>query len=270
MTLIKSNLRWPGGKSRMMRFLEPFIPWRIHKYLEVFTGGGSVLLYVSQTRNTKNIYANDIDANLINYYKAVKNDPDGLIKEVMTIKNTYTAETFSTIYKSLDVSTPSEFFASNKTSFSGLGNSYSPSSYDENFTLNTINNIHLISKVIKNVKFLNLDFVDLDSEIDNIDDFFVYLDPPYYYNMDVGLYGEQGSLHKDFNHEILFDWVQAHAEKNRIMISYDDSDYIRKLYKDFNIYNFDFTYTMTNVGRKKCKIGKELVITNYDKPCQLF
>ena len=54
------------------------------------------------------------------------------------------------------------------------------------------------------------------------------------------------------------------------MISYDDSEYIRELYKDFNTYSFDFTYTMTNVGSKKCKIGKELVITNYDKPHQLF
>jgi DNA adenine methylase len=47
------------------------------------------------------------------------------------------------------------------------------------------------------------------------------------------------------------------------MISYDDDPYIRELYKDYNIYNFDFVYSMTNVGGNQCKVGKEIVITNY-------
>ncbi|MBR4786479.1 MAG: DNA adenine methylase [Bacteroidales bacterium] len=270
MTFIKSNLRWPGGKSKMMPFLEPFIPGRIDRYLEVFTGGGSVLLYMKQTRNIRTVYANDIDANLINYYNAVKYDPVGLIREIMTIKKTYTAETFTDVYKTIDVATPSGFFVSNKTSFSGLGNSYSNSTFDSNFSYNAIKSIYLISKVIKNVKFLNLNFVDLDSRIDDFQDFFVYLDPPYFSNRDVGLYGEHGNLHKGFDHDTLCSWVKAHADKNKIMLSYDDSEYIRSLYEGFNIYSFDFTYTMTNVGNKKCKVGKELVITNYSKPYQLF
>lgn len=268
--MIKTNLRWPGGKSRIMPVLEPYIPGKITKYLEVFTGGGSALLYMIQTRKIKNILANDIDANLINYYHAVQQNPIGLINEILTIKNNYTADTFSTIYKNLDVSTPSEFFVSNKTSFSGIGNSYSTSTYDSNFSDKSIKNIYPISKIIKNVRFLNLDFVDLDSEIDDFKDFFVYLDPPYYNNMDVGLYGEGGILHKRFNHEVLCSWVKTHSEKNKIMISYDNCDYIRDLYKDFNVFSFDMTYTMTNVGGNKCKKGAELIITNYDKPYQLF
>ncbi len=268
--MIKSNLRWPGGKSRMMPILEQFIPGKITKYLEVFTGGGSALLYMTQTRNIEKIYANDIDANLINYYNAVQDNPISLINEIMTIKKNYTAETFSSVYKSLDISTPSGFFVANKTSFSGISNSYSSSTYNANFSLNAIKNIYLISKAIKNVRFLNLDYKDIDSTIQDFEDYFVYLDPPYYYNMDVGLYGERGTLHKGFDHDALCDWVKAHADQNKIMISYDDSSYIRALYKDFNMYSFDFTYTMTNVCREKCKIGKELIITNYEKPYQLF
>lgn len=268
--MIKSNLRWPGGKSRMMHFLEPFIPGRIDRYLEVFTGGGSVLLYMAQTRNIKTIYANDIDANLINYYNAVKHDPCGLISEIMTIKKTYTAETFIDVYKTIDVTTPCGFFVSNKTSFSGIGNSYSSNTYDANFSINAIKNIYLISRAIRHVRFLNMNFVDIDSELQDFTDYFIYLDPPYFNNRDVGLYGEHGILHKGFDHYALCEWVKAHAEHNKIMISYDNSEYIRNLYKDFNIYSFDFTYTMTNVGNKKCKIGKEIIITNYDKPYQLF
>lgn len=268
--MIKSNLRWPGGKSRMMHHLEPYIPGKISKYLEVFTGGGSVLLYMIQTRNIKNIYANDIDENLIHYYNAVQNAPVGLIREILKVKKEYTAESFYEIYKTIDITTPSGFFIANKTSFSGLGNSYSNSTYDSNFSYNAIKNIYLIHKVIKNVTFLNLNFVDLDSKIDDFEDFFIYLDPPYFKNRDVGLYGEHGNLHKGFDHYTLCSWVKAHADKNKIMLSYDDSEYIRELYKDYNIYSFDFRYTMTNVGSKKCKIGKEIIITNYDIPYQLF
>lgn len=268
--MIKSNLRWPGGKSKMMHHLEPYIPGKISKYIEVFVGGGSVLLHMLQSRKLKTVYANDIDANLINYYNAVKHDPVGLISEVMTIKKTYTAETFSSIYKDIDVSTPSGFFIMNKTSFSGIGNSYSNRTYDSNFSFNAIKNIYLISKVIKNVRFLNLDYKDIDSTIQDFEDYFVYLDPPYFNNRDVGLYGERGILHKGFDHDGLCKWVKAHADQNKIMISYDDSSYIRALYEGFNIYSFDFTYTMTNVGHDKCKIGKEIIITNYDKPYQLF
>lgn len=254
----------------MMHQLEPYVPGKISKYIEVFVGGGGVLLYMLQNRKIKTAYANDIDANLINYYDAVQRDPIGLINEILTIKNNYTADTFSKEYKNLDISTPSGFFIMNKTSFSGLGNSYSNSTYDSNFSYNAIKSIYFISQVIKNVKFLNLNFVDLDSRIDDFQDFFVYLDPPYFSNRDVGLYGEHGILHKGFDHAALCSWVKAHADKNKIMISYDDSEYIRALYEGFNIYSFDFTYTMTNVGNNKCKIGKEIIITNYAKPYQLF
>ena len=47
------------------------------------------------------------------------------------------------------------------------------------------------------------------------------------------------------------------------MITYDDCDYIRDLYKDYNIFPFEFSYGMRNVGKGNLK-GKELLISNYD------
>ena len=41
--VVKSNLRWPGGKSKMTRILDKYLPDEVNRYLEVFTGGGSVL-----------------------------------------------------------------------------------------------------------------------------------------------------------------------------------------------------------------------------------
>lgn len=269
---IKSNLRWPGGKSKMTKILKDYFPDNIDKYLEIFTGGGSVLLYIIQNYNPKIIFANDIDDKLINYYQTIKLNPQQVIDECMEIKNNYNYQTFRDIFYNLNRNIASHFFISNKTSFSGLNNNYSEQAYDRNFSVNCIKKINDISNVIQNTNFLNYDFININDdiiELNDIDDiielndFFIYLDPPYYGNKKNGLYGDKGKLHKEFNHDELFNWVEKYTTNNKIMISYDDSPYIRELYKNYNIYNFDFKYSMTNTGGNLCKTGNEIIITNY-------
>jgi DNA adenine methylase len=239
-------------------------PKDVDKYLEVFTGGGSVLLHIVQKLNPSIVYANDIDSNLINYYNEVKNNPQLIIDECLEVKNNNTKETFAEEFSKLDREKASHFFISNKTSFSGLNKNYAPLAYDRNFTIRCINKINDISNVLQEVNFVNSDFAVLDDVIDDINGYFIYLDPPYCDNKDKGLYGKKGELHKYFNHDDLFKWVDKHAKNNKIMLSYDDSPYIRELYKDYNIYSFDFVYSMTNTGGNLCKLGKEIVITNYE------
>lgn len=263
MTQVKTNLRWPGGKSKMTKILDKYFPKEVNKYLETFTGGGSVLLYIIQKYNPQVIYANDIDTKLINYYNNVKDTPQIVIDECLEIKNKYNKDTFTEVFYNLDREKASHFFTSNKTSFSGLNKNYSSQAYDRNFSVKCINKINDVSEIIKNVNFVNSNFADLDNVIDNISDYFIYLDPPYYGNKKTGLYGDNGELHKYFDHDKMFEWVEKHSHNNKIMISYDDSPYIRELYKDYNIYNFDFVYSMTNTGGNLCKKGNEIVITNY-------
>lgn len=263
MSEIKSNLRWPGGKSKMTKILDNFLPKEVDKYLETFVGGGSVLLYIIQKYNPQVIYANDIDENLINYYNNVKNNPQSVIDECLEIKNKYNKDTFTDEFYKLNREKASHFFISNKTSFSGLNKNYSSQAYDRNFSIRCINKIKDISTILKTTNFLNTDFINLNNFIEDISGYFIYLDPPYFGNKDKGLYGKDGKLHKNFNHLELFEWVKKYSLNNKIMISYDDSPYIRELYKDFNIYSFDFVYSMTNTGGNLCKEGKEIVITNY-------
>lgn len=261
---VKTNLRWAGGKSKMIKILDEFFPKEIEKYLETFTGGGSVLLHILQKYSPKVAYANDIDGMLINYYNNVKDNPQEVIDECLDFKNNFDSETFAEKFKTLDRNIASHFFTSNKASFSGLNRNYSSQAFDRNFTLRCINKIQDVSNVIQNVNFVNDDFANLDEKIGDIEGYFIYLDPPYFGNKDKGLYGEKGKLHKEFNHMELFEWVKKHSENNKIMLSYDDSPFIRELYKDYNIYSFDFVYSMTNTGGNLCKNGKEIVITNYD------
>ena len=45
--MIKSPLRYPGGKSRAVKFIAPLIP-EFDEYREPFIGGGSVFIYLKQ------------------------------------------------------------------------------------------------------------------------------------------------------------------------------------------------------------------------------
>jgi DNA adenine methylase len=259
--LVKTNLRWPGGKSKMTRILEKFMPEKIDNYFELFTGGASVLLFIIQKFNPEKTLANDINTNLINYYKTVQKNPQQLIDSLLKIKDAYDSEEFRSAFKKLDINNTVDFFVANKTSFSGLNYNYSKLAYERNFTHATIRKINQLSPILKNVEFINEDFRNFNRELEN---YFIYMDPPYFSNSKKGLYGKKGSLHKEFDHKRLRDFVNKYAQKNKIMISYDDCPEVREFYKGYRFYHFDFTYSMTNTGGNNCKIGKETVITNYE------
>lgn len=88
---VKSNLRWPGGKSKMCDILDHFMPNEINNYLEVFLGGGSVMMHIIQNYHPKRIIANDINNNLINYYYNVKTDSNRMIRSLIDMKNKYSS-----------------------------------------------------------------------------------------------------------------------------------------------------------------------------------
>ena len=75
---VKTNLRWAGGKSKMLKILDNYFPEKVDKYLEPFTGGGSVLLYIIQKYNPKNVISNDIDEKLINVLTRLNFNPGNL------------------------------------------------------------------------------------------------------------------------------------------------------------------------------------------------
>jgi DNA adenine methylase len=78
----KPFLKWLGGKSQIITDIIRHIPSLIENYHEPFLGGGSVLLAVLSLQkqgkiNIKNnIFAYDINNDLINLYKNIQKFPD--------------------------------------------------------------------------------------------------------------------------------------------------------------------------------------------------
>lgn len=264
--MIKSPLRYPGGKSRAVKLISKLVP-KFEEFREPFVGGGSVFVYLKQKFPNKKFWINDKYTNLYHYWNESKNNPRELIKQVTKWKQEFSEgkelhrylleniETFDNIKKA------SAFFVFNRITFSGTTESggFSNAAFHKRFTQSSIERAEKLSKILSATKITNFDFEDVIKETgENV---FLFLDPPYYSATKSALYGKNGNMHKTFDHERFANSLKQ--TKHKWLITYDDSEYIRNLFSFANILSWDLTYGMRNVNKNSDQIGKELFISNY-------
>lgn len=78
----KSPLRYPGGKSRAIKFLQDFFPKDFKEFREPFFGGRSVGLYLAQTRENISLFANDLNYDLYCFWQVLQVDSMQLIEKI--------------------------------------------------------------------------------------------------------------------------------------------------------------------------------------------
>lgn len=264
--MIKSPLRYPGGKSKAIKFIAPLIP-DFDEYREPFLGGGSVFVYLKQIRSHKKFWINDIYENLYLFWKQLQQNPDKLFQQIQFWREKYKLgkELYQYLLENIDefdeIKKASAFFIFNRITFSGTTESggFSNTAYHKRFTQSSIDRVKLLSKILKDTKITCYDYQKVvEPEGENV---FIFLDPPYYSATKSALYGKNGNLHKIFNHERLAEVLKNTDHK--WLLTYDDSKYIRKLYSFANIKEWNLTYGMRNVGENSNLIGNELFISNY-------
>jgi DNA adenine methylase len=74
--MINSPLKWVGGKSRLRKFIVPLFPEHTC-YVEPFAGAGWVLF---GKKPSEVEILNDIDQEVVNFFRTVKNNPEALIQ----------------------------------------------------------------------------------------------------------------------------------------------------------------------------------------------
>lgn len=238
------------------------------EYREPFLGGGSVYLTAKQLRPGKKFWVNDLYYDLYCFWDEAKFDIDCLVKDVKTVREAYEGRG-KELYEQLARDIPNygvhdkavAFFAINRSTFSGtsLSGGYSQESFDKRFTPSSIERLEKIGPLLQDTKITCLDYSELLREPgENV---FIFLDPPYYTATKSALYGKNGELHKGFDHERFAEEVKNCEHK--WMITYDNCEYIRDLYKDYNIIPHEFAYGMRNAVKGNDMTGKEILITNY-------
>ena len=264
--MIKSPLRYPGGKSRAVETIAKLIP-DFDEFREPFLGGGSVFVYVKQRFPNKKYWINDLYVELYKFWEMTQKDVDPLIAKIYEWKEEYTIgkELYQFLNENLDTFNDLEraaaFFVYNRITFSGttLSGGYSEGAFTGRFTESSIKRLNDLRQVINGSLITNYDYEEVvKKEGENV---FVFLDPPYYSATKSALYGKNGHLHKSFDHKRFAENMKNC--KHKWLITYDDSKYIRNLFSFANITPWNLTYGMRNITENSDQNGKELFISNY-------
>ncbi len=264
--MIKSPLRYPGGKSRAIKFIAPLIP-AFDEFREPFVGGGSVFVYLKQKYPHKKFWINDIYENLFHFWKQLQQNPEKLINQIQYWKDNSTIgkDLHKHLLNNIDnfdnLNKAAAFFVFNRITFSGTTESggFSNAAFNKRFTQSSIERVKQLSSILNNTKITNLDYQKvLEAEGENV---FIFLDPPYYSATKSALYGKNGNLHKSFEHKRFAKNLKN--TKHKWLITYDDSEYIRDLFSFAYIKEWNLTYGMRNVGNNGNQKGNELFISNY-------
>ena len=256
-----SPLRYPGGKTRACKIIENVILQHFDitsfdTIISPFFGGGSFEFYM-QNKYGVMLKVNDKFTPLYNFWKQVKINKAILCEELREIK-AVSKEQFIAYRKTIMdlqaniLQQATQYFVINRCSFSGstLSGGFSEEASRKRFTQSSINRIEALD--LTNIEIYNEDFYDFVNTYTPIEKALLFLDPPYYLESKSKLYGNNGDLHEGFNHNLLFELLTT---KKNWVLTYNNCEYIRNLYKDYIILDVNWIY-----GMNTTKASSEIII----------
>lgn len=209
--MVKPFLKWAGGKSQVIRQIIKYLPnelkiGKINKYFEPFLGSGALFFYILENfPSIEKFYLSDINNELINTYKAIKENVTEVIFRLCSYEVEYCQyeadekekyyyaqrDIYNTLIKknkeikenNLDIKIAALFIFLNRTCYNGLyrvnangdfnvpfGRHNSPKICDQQ-------NLLIVSRALSKCELDNHSYEKTEKNVDNSS--FVYFDPPY-------------------------------------------------------------------------------------------
>lgn len=272
--LVTPVLKWVGGKRQLLPEIKKYIPKRYTTYYEPFLGGGAVLFELQP----KKAIVNDLNTELINVYRIIKDSPYELINELKKFKND--EETFYAIrnidrnkekFEKLNpIQKAARIIYLNKTCFNGLYRVNSSGEFNSPFgrykNPNIVNDktILAVNKYFNTneITFKNTDFEESLSDISKGS--FVYLDPPYdpvsktsnFTGYNQGGFGDEEQIRI----KTMCDKLTKKGIK--FLLSNSATSFIKELYKDYTIEIVNAKRCVNSRADKRGEI-EEVLIRNY-------
>lgn len=245
-----SFISWIGGKRLLRKKILAQFPSSYDRYIEVFGGAGWVL-FAEERKVDLEIY-NDIDGDLVNLFRCVKYHPDALQKELEWIHTS--RDMFSDAKQDIrgltDIQRAAKFYILIKGSFGTDLRSFGARKKDIE---KAVQYLKAVSHRLRDVVIEHMDFEHLIKVYDRPGALF-YIDPPYF--------GVEEYYKSRFGTE---DHVRLHDTlariQGRFILSYNDCEVARDLYRDYDIMEADRHDNFTAGSSRKRY--KELIIKNY-------
>lgn len=263
MPLTPSPLRYPGGKTKLYKYVKSIIEANNligETYIEPFAGGSGLALKLLINDDVKRIVINDLDPAIYAFWYCVLNNPEQMCNFVATVPLTvdewdkqHLIYVNQQDYTQLELAQATLFL--NRTNVSGvitggvIGKRDQTGKYkiDARFNRTDLERkIRTISTLSSRIDLYNLDAVEfLQNELRHYYKTFINFDPPYVV--------KGGQLYKNAfteeDHRLLRDNI---AQCNRKwIVTYDMCNLVDNLYSKFRGSTID-TYYSAN-GAKKAK-----------------
>ncbi len=258
----------------MLNTLTPLLPQRITTYCEPFVGGGALLFALQPSV----AYINDINADLINVYKVIKEDVESLIKVLQEFKND--ADCFYSVrdwdrdkvkYSTLsDVQRAARMIYLNKTCYNGLYRVNSAGEFNASFANyrnpNIVNapTLRAVSTYF-NKAVIHLTSADFAEVLELLPkDTFVYLDPPYDRGSSASYFTgySTGGFTRDDQVRLRESCDNLNKRGIKFMLSNSATDFIMEQYSAYNITMVRARRSI-NLAYGKYREVDEVVIRNY-------
>lgn len=243
-------LKWAGGKTQVLRQLEPYFPTAFGHYYEPFAGSAVVFLHLRRTLGTFPASLYDANPELVNCFQIVRDSVESLISQLVVHRSNHSKNYYYFI-RQLDPSALSpveragRFIYLNKTCYNGLyrvnrkGEFNVPVGSYQNPTIFDEINLRAVSRALAGISIKRADFSDVLEAAEPGD--FIYLDPPYFtegsgftsYSLSIdGRHGFGPDEHRRLK-EVVASLV---ARRCSVLVSNSDTAYVRWLYRDFDIH----------------------------------
>ena len=290
---VKSPLNYTGGKYKLLTQIFKIIPSNFENFYDLFAGGLNVCI----NTNSKNIYANDYDKNIIELYQHFKNnDYETIENEINSIINKYklsdsnkngydfykcnSADGLSKYNKEKYIKlredynknpNPIKFYTliiysfNHQIRFSKKGELNIPVG-KRDFNISIKNNL---KKFIERMHELNINLTSKDyKDIEIKENSFVYFDPPYLAS--TASYNENGGWNETKEIELL-EYIDNLNEKgikfalSNVFKNKDKSnDLLIEWSKKYKVHYLNHSYSNSNYQSKNREIKTiEVLITNF-------
>ena len=293
---VKPFLKWAGGKGQLIAEIEKYYPFsdgKITKYAEPFVGGGAVLFDILGKYELEEVYISDINAELINAYRIIRDDIDELIDLLAKYQSEYVPfdkeerkcyymtkrEKFNDLKvngdETINIEKAALMIFLNKTCFNGLyrvnkkGLFNVPMGAYKNPMICDESNLRAVSKKLQNVAIVCGDYRKSADFID--DNTFVYFDPPYRPITDTASFtAYTENLFNDDEQVELANFVElVHKKGAKVVVSNSDpknsntdDDFFDNIYSSHKIKRVEATRIINCNSEARGKI-KELLISNF-------
>ncbi len=271
-------VKWAGGKTQLLDKIRTLMPKKYNHYFEPFIGGGALLFNVAP----KNFTINDFNSELVQAYKCFTNNDDfrALVEKLNFYQKNHSEEQYYQV-RAMDkeegfLSLPiyeraARMIYLNKSCFNGLyrvnskGYFNVPSGKKETVNCYEEANLNEIADFFSNSKFeiLNGDFEKAVENAQKGD--FVYFDPPYDTWEDKNSFTSyaKNPFGKDEQKRLAEVFKKLSDKGVFVMLSNHNTEYIRELYKDFNIHVVEAKRMINSKATGRGNV-EEVLVTNYE------